>query len=316
MKKIASMVIIFVFMSGGLFASGMPVIDILGLLQMIESGFTMWDQLEANIAQVEKQYKQLEQTVKAFESYDFNEFGRGGNFREMFRGSLRSTMTYVNKMNNLERDIENILNAKTLKFGNQSMSFTDIITNPATAIKDVAVESVAFVAMDPFNMSQAEKIAFLGRYGLSKENYMRMSMVGEILGDSMRDMKARAQAKREERKKEAEEPNALLGEALETESLLQLSQIEVVQKEKQKQALKDVEDAVLRQAETQGWFFQMIAEERKLAQSSRSGNQINLDRFLSDRLKKLKDNGDFEDRDLSHVNLNKKVTQNYFKAGF
>jgi len=284
-NKVMVIGIILFSMAFNVFAQGMPVHDVSRFLMAIENFFTVIDQLEANYAELEGKIKEIEQTAKQFEAYDFNEFGKGGNIKEMFRGSLRSTMTYVNKMNNLERDIENLINAKGLKLGNQSFSITDIITNPGVAMKDALHEGKAFVALDPFMVSDEEVINFYGKYGLNKRNYLRMQAVGELMADSFQKVAGRQRAVMEERIREASEENPLITEALDTDSEVKVRVIKIKQEEDILQTTKDIEEALYLASEMQLAYIKSVNAQRELAQSVRAGNNISLDAALVRRLR-------------------------------
>jgi hypothetical protein len=290
------------------FSSGTPVIDFTNFLVAIERGLTIIDQLEANIAQVQNTYRQLERTRQAFEGFNFEELWQGGNFREKFRGSLRHTMTYTNRMMNLQRRAENLIKQRNIRIGNYSFSWEDIIRNPVQTMGDAGRSAVQFVAHDPFNLTEMDKMNFYARYGLEPRNYLRLRNTGEILSEAFRMAQTRREATHQIRVEELERGNPILDAALQSESTIQLAQIEILQNEEMFQALNNIEDAILSQTALMALQHQYEQEERRLDAEARIGNEG----FLLDTVVELLENNanslrneegfsDFRRTDLSHL---------------
>jgi hypothetical protein len=165
-----------------------PIIDITNLIKTIENGYTMAEQLYSMYNLIQNSYEQLQEQIKSFQSFDFNQL----DARDPL-GSWRSIMTYADRMMTYEENIENILSNKNIRIGNASYSLGDLLTsNPLSTVTGMAEEAVGFVAIDPFErkLTPEEKAMFHQKYGMSYGHYMRYNMIGDALQKKAAEIQA------------------------------------------------------------------------------------------------------------------------------
>jgi hypothetical protein len=176
-KKTAGALILGIMVNMGLLAQGQPVMDITAIITAIQNGATMMDQLQAMYATVKTSYEQLQQQIKSFESFDFNQLDAKDPLE-----SWRSLNTYADRILTYEQNIESIINRRDIKIGNGSYSLGDIFASPNKTMQGMAFGGVGFT-VDPFEtkLTTEEKTVFHQKYGMSYGNYMRINQAGEIL---------------------------------------------------------------------------------------------------------------------------------------
>jgi len=278
MKKIFLTVVILPLFAFNVFAN-FPVIDVTKLLASIERYLTLLDQLESGSTEIENTVKQLENVRKQMESLKFEDI-KGGNFKEKFRGMMKSSMSYVNMAMNLEKEAENMINDPKLSFGNQKFSVKDLF-DPQT-LAEAAEEGINFVYSDSKNMTDEDKMEFWAKYGLSPLNYRRMGVINSQIDDIGKTILGKFEAKKkmaeEDAKKGVDEAEVKV--AMSTESQMTVEQVEVAQNEKELQRLAMLDQSLMEKAKFDVYVQKEQLERRAAAQKRRSGNQVTLEGAL------------------------------------
>jgi len=156
-----------------------PVLDIMKILSAIESGYTMYQQLQAAYNMIKSNYDKLKQQMKNFESFDFKNMDAMDPL-----GSWRSLMTYADRMATYEENMERIIKRKDIKIGNGSYSLGDLfMSNPVTTAEGLGTDAFTYVAVDPFekNLTSRERAIYNQRFGMSYAHSMRFAKLGEAL---------------------------------------------------------------------------------------------------------------------------------------
>jgi len=234
-KKIMLVVIVLVFAANmGLSAQGMPVIDVTNLATAIENGYTMVQQLQTMYSTLKTSYDQLQQQIKSFESFDFNNL----NAQDPL-GSWKSINTYANRMMTYEQNIESIINRKDIKIGNIPCSLGDIFITPPTDIlqnmamdgldfaKNMAMDSLNFTMIDPFEnrLTPEERMAFRQKFGIGLGVYMRMNQVGDMLQKKAAEVVGYSGVLQKNLAEDREKLDNISGDLFESASAIQQQQI-------------------------------------------------------------------------------------------
>jgi conjugal transfer/entry exclusion protein len=178
MKKGILAIILSLMVAMGVSAQGYPVIDITNVVQSIQNGFTMVEQLHAMYTSIKTSYEQLQQQIKNFESFDLNSLNANDPL-----GSWNSIMTYANRMAVYEKNIETIVNRKDLKIGDGTYSLSDLFSTATNYVADnLKLDNLNF-SFDPFErrLSTAEKASFHRKFGISFGKYFRINHFGDAL---------------------------------------------------------------------------------------------------------------------------------------
>lgn len=161
----------------------MPVIDITNVLQAIEDGYTMYQQLQAMYNQIQNSYAQLQQQIQNYKGLKMDDLNAADPL-----GSWRSLMTYADRMMTYEENIESIMNSKNMQWGKNSFSLSDIYSKAPFGEDGYLNDSWD----DPFEreLTTEEKAVFHSKYGISYGHYMRYNMIGEQIGKKAGEAKA------------------------------------------------------------------------------------------------------------------------------
>jgi len=161
-----------------------PIIDLTNLIQAVENGVNMYEELSGLYQIIKTNIERLEQQRKAFEAFDMRQLSMKDPL-----GSWRKMMTYGNRMMTYEENIEAILNRKDIKIGGRSYSLIDLFT---TNTADIAGGAVDYVIIDPFEkkLTPEEKAVFHQKYGMSYGHYMRYHKLGEALSKKAAEVTA------------------------------------------------------------------------------------------------------------------------------
>ena len=165
-----------------------PIIDATNLIHAIENGMEMYEQLSGLYQTIKTNIEQIEEQIKAFESFDIRQLSLKDPL-----GSWRRIMTYGNRMMTYEENIESILNRKDIKIGNASYSLIDLYTtNPVTNVTDMTGSAINYVIIDPFDkeLTPEEKAVFHQKYGMSYGHYMRYQRIGKALSKKAAEVMA------------------------------------------------------------------------------------------------------------------------------
>jgi conjugal transfer/entry exclusion protein len=292
MKK--KMVVLVLVFAGSLnvFGQGYPVIDITNILASIENGYTLVQQLEAMYNNIQNAYKQLQQQIKSFESFDINQL----DARDPL-GSWRSIMTYADRMMTYEENIESIMNNKNLKIGNDAYSLTDIFTsNPIDTAYGMAQEGVGFVAVDPFErkLTPQEKAAFHSKYGMSYGHYMRYNAIGEALQKKGAESVAYMRAMQENINEDRERLDNIVAEDADADSIIKQQQRTNAIMAVQAQDSKTQGQILAKIGEMMGAMATQNQEERKARQEEKNSNDLDLAEGLVNMINAMPPDSNFK----------------------
>jgi len=280
MKKkilfLASLLFISIGANVNIFASGYPVIDVTKVLAMINSTLTLIDQWEANIQNVQNTFRQLEATKKQFEAYDTSEFWQGDNFRDRFRNSLRSVTNYANRMTNLTGRMENLINTPNIRVGNTSISLADL-RNPQN-VAGLVTESIGYAIVDPFRMTERDKMNFYSQFGLNPVNFMRLKTIKDMGLETAKLAIAREMMDEIFTEEEQEALVSIAEGGLTADSIMKVDQAKIQLAKATIDAINNVEHGILLQNKFWGEFIEGIESQRALNASARVGNQIVIER--------------------------------------
>lgn len=182
-RKLVFLVTLSLLVTGAMsvHAQGTPVFDVTNLIQAIEMGYTMYDQLNAAIQNVQNSYESIQNQIKNMQALQMKDLDITDPL-----GSWRSIMTYANRLMTYEENIEHVLTSKTIKFGKKKLSYQDIFTTrPFNHIdEDGNVVEKGWTADawdDPFEreLTLEEKARFHRKYGMSYGHYMRYNALGQ-----------------------------------------------------------------------------------------------------------------------------------------
>jgi conjugal transfer/entry exclusion protein len=221
MKKVFLAMALSLMVTMGIKAQGYPVIDISNVIQSIQNGYTMVEQLNAMYSYIKSSYDQLQQQIKSFESFDFSKLNANDPI-----GSWRSIMTYGSRMMTYEKNIENIINKRDIKIGEGAYSLGDLFMSPGNTVVDMTIDGLSFV-YDPFEkqLSPQEKAAFHQKYGMSYGNYMRINHFGEALKKKSAEVVGYSDGFQKNLTEDREKLGAITDELYESDSIVQQQQM-------------------------------------------------------------------------------------------
>lgn len=178
-----------------------PVFDFTNFMQAIENGATMIEQLQATYEQIKSSKEMVEQQVKMLQE---------GTLQVDWdnpQSIARSLMTYGNRQMNYLNGIENILNSKSLKWGKNSYSLSDVFTTDFLGPEGTFATGFD----DPFEreLSTEEKASFWSKYGMSFGNYMRINAMKETTIKAVTESVAYVEYLKGNLQKDAEELDEL-----------------------------------------------------------------------------------------------------------
>lgn len=177
------------FLSVSVFASGYPVFDFTASMNAINQLYSMYDQINATIENVQNGYEQLQQAIEmtkgVFEGeMKFNEFGDDwwknigtarDNYRNMnkYISSKVDSLTAIkNKINNIkwyEIEGERFTTADLMGYGNAKMTLRDNNGNEVEGGKDLKKNFVTALASTiQFSKNKRDAVA-AGYNGMSAE---------------------------------------------------------------------------------------------------------------------------------------------------
>jgi conjugal transfer/entry exclusion protein len=292
MKRIGLVIVLIITGKLNVFGQGYPVIDITNILASIENGYTMVQQLEAMYNNIQNAYQQLQNQIKNFESFDFNQLDAKDPL-----GSWRSIMTYADRMMTYEENIESILNNKNLRIGNDAYSITDIFTsNPLDTAYGMAQEGVGFVAVDPFErkLTPEEKAMFHQKYGMSYGHYMRYNLIGEALQKKAAESVAYMQSMEQNISDDRERLDNIVAEDVDADSIIK-------QQQKANSILAIQAQDTKTQANILAKIGMMIAsaaaqnqEERKARREARNSNDLDVAEGLVKMINAMPPNSEYK----------------------
>lgn len=193
-------------------SANMPVIDLTNLVQAIEQGFSMYQQLQALFQQLKNAKEQLEQQKKNFQNLSMGDL----DARDPL-GSWRSIMTYADSVMGYTENIGAIFKSKSMQWGDVSFSYEDLFST------DFYKKAITEAWDDPFEreLSTEEKARFHQKYGMSYGHYMRYNALAQELTQSAGQNKAKLEELSVKIQEDREMANKIVASGIETESVLQ-----------------------------------------------------------------------------------------------
>ena len=212
MKKIRILTLSFFLLCSGVYAD-MPVIDLTNVLQAIEQGYTMYQQLQAMYNQIQNSYAQLQQQIENYKGLRMDKLDAQDPL-----GSWRSLMTYADRLMTYEENIENIMKTKSMKWGRNNFSLADVYSKAPFGEDGYLKGSFD----DPFEreLTTEEKAMFHSKYGISYGHYMRYNMIGEQICEKAGEAKTYFDYQMEQMNEDRKKLDTIASTTPETESIV------------------------------------------------------------------------------------------------
>lgn len=213
MRKIKALILAMALAFAGTasFAQGYPVIDVANLVQSIEAVYQYYQQIQQTIEQVQNTYKQIEQAAQQMASMNWDDLKKlGDNFSGMgnnpfevitgVRNSAQDITKAVNKNMNKINDFQDSLTKKSISFGGQKVSVSDLCgagkpgDNIFGFVKnawDYSTDTENGVFSDAVKaysgkLSYRQKQAIMRKYGMSPKNYATLELANHELSELMK----------------------------------------------------------------------------------------------------------------------------------
>lgn len=106
------------------FAQGYPVIDNANLIQAIDQVYSMHEQVQNTITQIENQYRQIQQAVEKAKSIDWSSIRFDGDFD--IRNDIKDATSRVGAIQQQALNIKSILNKPSFSAGSFRYSIADL----------------------------------------------------------------------------------------------------------------------------------------------------------------------------------------------
>lgn len=157
MKKKSVVLLILIFTCHFAF-SQVLVEDLTAIAAAIENGLTMYQQLMNNIQQLQKTAEEVENVRKQMESFDLSKYDW-----KKWDTFLHAADDFMD----LQDDLSSLINSKNMKIGNYNFSLKDLYTTDFYLNCMTEAEK----NLNPANISEEQRNAFIGRHGMSPEHY-------------------------------------------------------------------------------------------------------------------------------------------------
>lgn len=132
--------------------------DLTAIAAAIENGLTMYQQLMNNIQQLQKTAEEVENVRKQMESFDLSKYDW-----KKWDTFLHAADDFMD----LQDDLSSVINSKNMKIGNYNFSIKDLYTTDFYL--NCMTESEK--NLNPANISEEQRNAFIGRHGMTPEHY-------------------------------------------------------------------------------------------------------------------------------------------------
>lgn len=209
-KKIGFFLVGFFFLVG-VSSANAPVIDITNLLQAIQQGYSMYQQLETMFQQLKNAKEQLEKQKKNFESLSLGELDALDPL-----GSWSSIMGYADSVASYTENIESVFKSKSMQWGDVSFSYEDLYST------DFYERAITEAWDDPFEktLSTEEKAEFHSQFGMSYGHYMRYNALANELTQTAGQTKSKLEEMQIKIQEDREHADTIASSGVETESVL------------------------------------------------------------------------------------------------
>lgn len=162
--------VLFFCISSHLFSQA-AVIDVSAIAAAIENGYTLYKELQQTVNSLKVQYEMLENSARNLMSFDPSKYDL-----TKWEEWLHITDDYMTSIDNLE----SVYTAKNMKFSGVNFSISDLYTTDVYK----RVLSNASDSVNPSKMTEADKIRFYKKHGLSPEHYAKLHAVTEQMNES------------------------------------------------------------------------------------------------------------------------------------
>ena len=211
---------LFVFCSN-CFAQGVMLThDATNWMTAVENLFATYDEINNSIKQIEQNYQKMQHAIEEAKSLDWENIQWDGDFD--FRDELKQASTTVNKRLNYLRKAEDCFQKKTIKFGKQSFSFADMMSEQGFLSVNAAfagsMDNSFNSACDAWTgkLTDKQKKAILRKYGVTPKNYYRIKAKEAVLKGEMSKIigAAESELQNEEMRKNQEQLNAVMNKIM------------------------------------------------------------------------------------------------------
>lgn len=216
MKKVRLLSILFIFMGISCFAQGMTVFDPTNWLSGLDRLYATYDEIQNSLKRIQQNYERMQHAIQEAQSLDWENIEWDGDFD--FRDELKQAGTQVNRRLNIIRKAEDCFQRKTIKFGKQSFSYADLMTEEGWRSMGTAFEKSAEnsynQACDAWvgKLTEKQKAKIIRKYGITPRNYYRMRAREAVLQAEMTKIvgQAEQELQNEELTKNQEQMNAVI----------------------------------------------------------------------------------------------------------
>lgn len=156
------------------------VIDISAIAAAIENGITMYHQLQTAYNQYQNMVNQLKKLKEDMAAFDVSKYDW-----KQWDAVLKMTDHYMSQMDN----IDNIINRKEMKVGKLRFSMKDLYTTDLYE----HLGDEAMTELNPDNISDADKMAFYKKHGLSVKHYNKLRALNQQLHETAVNTAARVE---------------------------------------------------------------------------------------------------------------------------
>lgn len=177
-KLLKTLFICFCVLTQTCFAEGAVVtFDPTNWISGLDRLYATYDEITNSLKQIEQNYQKMQHAIEEAKSLDWENIQWDGDFD--FRDELRQAGTQVNKRLNIIRKAEDCFQKKTIKFGNQSFSYADLMTVEGwKGLGDAFVTSADNSyknAMEAWcnKLTDKQKAHIMRKYGITPQNYYR-----------------------------------------------------------------------------------------------------------------------------------------------
>lgn len=190
MGKLLNFFIVGLLCTGKVFAQGaMATFDATNWMTAIEKLYATYDEVQNSIKMIEQNYQKMQHMINEAQSLDWENIQWDGDFD--FRNELKDADAQINKRLSYLRRAEDCFEKKTIKFGNSSFSYADLMTEEGwngmgRAFADSSDNSFKN-ACDAWTakLTDKQKRKILRQYNVTPSNYYRIKAKEALLKAQM-----------------------------------------------------------------------------------------------------------------------------------
>lgn len=232
MKKVKLLSFLFVAFAFGqnIFAQGMTVFDPTNWISGLDRLYATYDEIQNSIKRIQQNYEAMQHAIEQAQSLDWENIEWDGDFD--FRDELRQAGTQINKRLTIMRKAEDCFTKKVIKFGKQSFSYADLMTEEGWkgmgAAFETSAENSYKNACDAWvgKLTDKQKATIIRKYGVTPANYYRVKAREAILQAEMTKIigQAESELQNEELQKNQEQINAVMQKIMQGGTQKQIAQ--------------------------------------------------------------------------------------------